>query len=224
MEDLILTREQAIEAERIAIEEQGISIEQLMESAGMQVAEKAKEICKGKKIVLLAGKGNNGGDVLVAAKHLHNWGFDCYIIYPFSETDFKTLPKKQFEIVKKAGIKNFEFPGQGAKELENADLIVDGLFGFNLQGAVKGKFAQLIKKVNSLEKRVLAVDVPSGFDLGKERAEGVCIKADETITLGVMKKGLLSEDGKKVSGNVSVANIGIPEEVYKRVLILNNKV
>lgn len=213
--ELVLSRKQIAEADRIAIEEYGIAVEQLMELAGFAVAEKAREICAGKLIVLLVGKGNNGGDALVAGRHLHNWGFEITAVHPFPEQEFKGIPKQQFEILKKMQIKNFEFGNENSgKALQNADLIIDGLFGFNLESTPRGKFAELIEKVNSLNKRVLAVDLPSGLDADSGKAEGACINASATVTFAAMKKGLTTAKGKKAAGDVSVADIGIPKGIY----------
>jgi NAD(P)H-hydrate epimerase len=98
--------------------------------------------------------------------------------------------------------------------LDGASAVVDAIFGTGLSRQPQGRFAEWIDAINSSRLRVIAVDVPSGLDADSGVAYAPCVRADTTITLGLPKPGLLEGDGPRLSGEVWVADIGVPLEVY----------
>lgn len=185
----------------------GTSVLKLMERAGIAIADHISGL-DADKIVILAGPGNNGGDALVAARHLHSKGFDVIVF--LASDNLKDAPQKNLE-----KIRHMEIAG-GTKELpsaiEDADLIVDGLLGFSLNGAPRGTIKEMIDMVNDNDTPVLSIDVPSGLDSEKGIALHPHIRADMTIALALPKIGT-----KLCSKRVFVADIGIPKDVYAKV-------
>ncbi|MCP3685621.1 MAG: NAD(P)H-hydrate epimerase [bacterium] len=199
-----ITREQMKEVDRLMVES-GVSIETMMESASLAVADAAEKIIKGKRILVLCGHGNNGGDGLAAARHLINRGFNVKII---CAKEPRAEAAKQLEKLKEmnADINNEDF---------NCDLIIDALLGFNLEGNPRGVFAELINKANQSNIPILAVDIPSGLDANTGKAYEPCIKAAATVTLGIPKTGLNNV------GKLFLGNIGITKEIYVKLNLKN---
>jgi len=203
----------------LMVNEMNIQILQMMEIAGLDIALAAKKISKGKKIVVLCGKGNNGGDGIVCARHLENFGFNCTLIFPFNPSKLKSVPKHQLGIAKKMKIPIINFEKQQSKAneaLKKANLIIDCLIGYNLKGNPKGKFAELIEDANKSKKKILSCDVPSGLDASTGKAFEPCIKANATIALTLPKTGLRKKDGKKFSGKIFVGYLTVPNKVLKK--------
>lgn len=211
-----LTKEEIAKVDDLAINKYGVQIEKLMENAGRQMARFVSD--EGKifpnkkihKIVVIYGKGNNGGDGLVCARHLSIYGFDVEIVGAVNDRDLNYVSRKELRILKKMGIKTSSL--SGINKLGKGDLIIDSLLGYNLKGDPKDKFAELIRWSNEARKkgvRIISFDLPSGIDATTGKESKPSIKADYVLTLAMPKKGL-----KKMK-NIYVANIGIPNEVYK---------
>ncbi|NMB13132.1 MAG: NAD(P)H-hydrate dehydratase [Firmicutes bacterium] len=204
------------------IEEIGISSMILMENAGRQVAEVAAtflQAAQGQKVSIIAGKGNNGGDGLVAARYLHNLGYKVRVFLLARATELTGDGLANYEICKQLGIDLQEVDEKYLPKLRFClsltDLIIDALLGTGLKGAPQGLMAQTIELINDVEKTVLAVDVPSGLDASNGAASGACIRADLTVTLAAPKVGLFTYPGADRVGQVYVANIGIPPQVLE---------
>lgn len=195
--------------ERIA-EEMGVSREEMMENAGKSVAFYVNKLFPlSRKILVVAGKGNNGGDGLVAARYLKAAGKDVKIV--LSDLPSKeTLSWKQLKRLKGIDVQVFN-KKDFKKLLKDADLVIDALIGYGLKGNPKGKIAEIIKEINKSKKPVISVDVPSGLNANTGIPGNPCIKADTTVTLGFMKSGLLSSRAKKIAGKIYVGDIGLPE-------------
>jgi hydroxyethylthiazole kinase-like uncharacterized protein yjeF len=201
-----LTSRQVAEVDALAQERFGISVEWLMEAAGWQVA----RFCRGRTAVV-CGVGNNAGDGLAAARHLHRWGR----LSSVSCVDAGRLrgpAAQERDALSRLGI-------DIANELmlDGAEVILDGLFGTGLSRAPEGKFAAWIEAINSSRSRVIAIDVPSGLDADTGLAYAPTVRAHTTVTLGLTKPGLLKGDGPGVAGEVWVADIGVPFEAYAAV-------
>ena len=179
----------------------GISSMQLMEHAGHRVAAFVRDRTKAKRIRVLAGKGNNGGDGLVAARFLHAWGFDVRVSVM---RKMHPLPAQHWNTLRKLGVLT-------AGRMRDADLIVDALLGYAKENP-RGAYVPLIQKANDSGIPILAVDVPSGLDADTGRAYTPCITATWTVTLALPKKGLVN--AKMYVGDLWVADIGIPPEAY----------
>lgn len=198
-----LTSRQVAEVDRLAEVRFGISVDWLMEAAGWQVA----RFCNGPTAVV-CGIGNNAGDGLAAARHLHRWGR----LSSVSCVDAGRLSgsaARERDALGKLGIDVSD-----ELRLDGAQVVVDALFGTGLSRAPEGKFAAWIEAVNGSGLRVIAVDVPSGLDADTGLAYAPTMRAHTTVTLGLAKPGLLNGDGPGVAGEVWVADIGVPFEAY----------
>jgi NAD(P)H-hydrate epimerase len=211
-----VTAAQMAEVDRVTVEELGFDVLQIMETAGRAVALFARQLLGGdpraKRITILCGTGGNGGDGMVAARHLASWGSEVDII--LSSRPQHGAARHQWEILSRLGMSVHE-PGAMA-QLPPADLIIDALLGFSLAGAPRGEAARLIELANAHGPPILAVDLPSGMDATTGECFNPCIRASATLTLGLPKAGLLAPNARQVTGNVVVADIGIPEMAYER--------
>lgn len=197
----------------------GIDVPRMMELAGLFVALTATAMVKNKKtkkILILSGTGNNGGDGLVAARHLFNWGYRVGIAFATSANKLKPAPFHQWRILKRLGLKE-------RKRINWKDygLIIDALLGYNISGNPRGNFAKLITAANKSRIPILAVDLPSGLDATTGKACSPCVKATTTIALTAAKKGLLKEHAKKYVGKLLVSYMAVPEVVNKRFCLKN---
>jgi NAD(P)H-hydrate epimerase len=212
-----VTAAQMAEVDRITVEELGFDILQIMETAGRMVALFARQQLDGdptgKRILILCGTGGNGGDGMVAARHLQNWGAEISII--LSSNPERGAARHQLDILERLSMSVHQ-PGAVA-QLPPVDLIVDALLGFSLAGAPRGEAARLIELANTHGAPILAVDLPSGMDATTGECFDPYIRATTTLTLGLPKSGLLGPDARRVTGHVVVADIGIPKEAYARV-------
>lgn len=209
-----LTAEEMAEFDRVTIEDFGIDELILMENAGVAVADVARTVLggtvTGRTICFLIGKGNNGGDGLVAARHLHNWGARVSLALAGERGDLRSHPAKELAILEKMGVGSGG-PGTG---VSGADLIVDALLGYNARGDPREPLAGMIRQANSSRVPILAVDLPSGLDATTGRAGDPCIVADATVTLGLPKAGFLAPEARSHLGALYLADISFPDLVY----------
>lgn len=211
-----LTAQEMAEFDRMAIEDFGIDEVILMENAGLAVANVARRLLggdtTGKKVGVLVGKGNNGGDGLVAARHLQNWGAQVNLVLAPDRRDLRDLPTRELEMAEKTGALAV---GHGSG-LGRAHLLVDALLGYNIRGNPKEPLAGLIERANASKTRILAVDIPSGLDATTGEPGDPCIVADTTVTLGLPKAGFLSPRAKRCVGRLCLADISFPPPLYAR--------
>jgi NAD(P)H-hydrate epimerase len=198
-----LSSRQVKEVDALAQERFGISLDWLMEAAGWQVA----RFCP-KRTAVVCGVGNNAGDGLAAARHLHRWGKLAGV----SCIDLARLQgsaAKELVALRRIGVEV-----ASDLRLEAADAVVDAIFGTGLSRRPEGKFAAWIDTINSSQRQVIAIDVPSGLDADSGVAYAPTVQVDTTVTLGLPKPGLLIADGPRVAGDIWVADIGVPFEAY----------
>ena len=212
---------QAITADRMReIEEKAHQMGMLrvfmMENAGAGVADfivnKFKKL-NGKKIIVVAGTGNNGGDAFVAARHLVPFGTKVTVILLGSPSDLKTEEARiNWSILEKMNTIDLILAQELSKELlkiiMNANIIIDGIFGIGIKGKIREPHSSVIDAINRSKAYKVAVDVPSGLDPDTGTVHDKCVKADATITFHRMKKGLPSK--KSFCGKIIVEPIGIP--------------
>jgi hydroxyethylthiazole kinase-like uncharacterized protein yjeF len=198
-----LTSAQVREVDRLATERYQIPLSWLMEAAGWQVARQ----CRGRALVL-CGRGNNGGDGLAAARHLHRWGRLAGVACLDPER-LSELAAQQAAILRALGVSITAEP-----DFSGAQIAVDALLGTGISRPADGTVAAWIESINRSGLRVVSVDVPSGLDADSGKAAGACVRAATTVTLGLPKPGLLSGDGPAHAGEVWVADIGVPLEAY----------
>jgi len=204
----------AMRALEVNAEYFGISLLQLMENAGRNVAaEVASRFEAGKKIVIFCGLGGNGGDGFVAARHLSSMGFKVTVV----------LAGRAEEISHEAAAKNFvalkflsdipvlEVDDSSAIPKVEADVVIDSLLGTGTKGKLKPPIIQLVEYINSLNAFKIAVDVPTGIDSDTGESLGVAVKADVTVTFHAPKTGL--GNAKKFVGELIVKDIGLPKQL-----------
>ncbi len=187
----------------------------LMENAGKNTAEIALGMLgKRKKVVIFCGKGNNGGDGYAAARHLLSRGKDVLILLVGSKKEVKGDALTNLNIVSRMGIKIYEIKNEKmlrSKEArcKDADLVIDALLGIGIKDEVRQPLKGTIEFINSLDKKVLAVDVPSGLDCQTGKSLGAAVKADKTVTFVAPKAGFYKNQGPKYTGKIIVKDIGI---------------
>ena len=206
-----VTAAQMCEVDRIAIEETGPNLFQMMENAGSHLAAQALEALGERSrealVVVLAGPGGNGGGGICAARHLANHGVRVALC--LSEPGrLGPVPALQCKIFRETnGIEVAADRIAG----EQPDLILDALIGYSLTGPLRGTAAELIRWANG-SAPILSLDVPSGLDATTGEAPGEVARARWTMTLALPKTGLLDERASELV----LADIGIPEGVYRR--------
>src|SRR3990167_4505035 len=215
-----------------AIKRYGIPGLVLMENAGRGVAEIIERGLGGfkggdkplpytdKRVSIFAGKGNNGGDGFVVARHLFNKGFNVRVYLLAKPQNVKGDAKVNLNIWEKTGGKIVSIVSKRSLErhrvnIRHSHLIVDAIFGTGLSADVKGIQRDVIEFINSLNKPIVAVDVPSGLNASNGRVLGSCVKATITATMAIPKIGLLIYPGMDYAGKVEVVDIGMPRELLK---------
>lgn len=218
-----LTREEMRELDRKAIEEFQIPGILLMENAGRNVTEEAVKVIDdpGKeKIAVLCGKGNNGGDGFVIARHLYNKGITVKV-FLFAKiadilTDGDASTNLRILLNMKIPVKECIDP-LGTNDLLNNlgkyTILIDALFGTGLSGEVREPFKTLIRGINTLKKTVISADIPSGLDCNTGNVLGVAIKAKKTVTFAVAKQGFYLGEGSNYTGEIVVTDISIPRDL-----------
>jgi NAD(P)H-hydrate epimerase len=213
-----LTTAQMVEVDRLMIEVYGIMLIQMMENAGRNLAEQAWRMLNrklsGRTIAVLCGAGNNGGGGMVAARHLHNRGADVHVKFVGAPERLKaqSVPAHQWRILHAMGMGKNEDP-----DLARAELIVDALIGYGLTGDPRGPAAEWIERANGAHRPVLSLDTPSGLDTTTGTPGHPCIRAAATLTLALPKTGLLASAARPFVGDLYLADIGVPPELYRHI-------
>lgn len=207
-----VTREQMKEIDRIAIEETGLNLFQMMENAGRNLAELTMKVLGAgvtPNILILAGKGGNGGGGICAARHLINKGYNVKVCFT-SKENLTSITEYQIHILKSTNAKIIS-----VEELRNEkpDLIIDAIIGYNLNGEPDGEALELIKWTKKQLSIVISLDVPSGIDATIGKIYQYYIKPDLTLTLALPKTGLTPE----LTGELYMGDIGITTATLKRV-------
>lgn len=191
----------------------GISTLILMENAGKAVAQEASKVFRGrKKIAVFCGKGNNGGDGFVAARHLLTQGIKPDIFLAGKISGVENEAKTNLEILLKLKTKICEVSERNLHSIKISKygLIIDALLGVGLSGAVRGIYKDLISLINSSRADILSIDIPSGLDATTGKILGCCVNADKTVTFVAEKRGMVVGDGPKYCGRIIVADLGVP--------------
>lgn len=217
----VLTGEEMRGVDRTAIQDLGIPGPVLMENAGVQVVKAIQEnlgSIRDKHIAIFIGRGNNGGDGFVVARHIDNLGGHARI-YLLSHPDtIEGDAKVNLDIISKMNIEiipvyDEESIDQIEQELLGFDIIIDAILGTGIKGTVKGHFAAVIEVINKTPRFVIAVDIPSGLSTDTGQICGCCIHAQKTVTFARPKLGLLLYPGVDYVGELIIADIGIPPAI-----------
>lgn len=214
----IVTGDEMKSLDRAAIEDYGISGLVLMENAGRQVVEVIRRFMgevRGRVVTVFIGKGNNGGDGLVIARHLLNMGAEVKVLSIVNVGEISGDAAVNLDIWRKMDQKIYSVhQGDGINivklALMNTDLIVDAIYGTGFHGKMWEKVGRVIEVLNNSGKPIVAVDVPSGLEAGTGRVNGPCIRARHTVTFGLPKLGLFLEPGADHAGEITVADISLP--------------
>ncbi len=207
-----VTAAQMREVDRIAIEEIGPNLYQMMENAGRNLAALTIRLLgsewRDERIVVLAGTGGNGGGGICGARHLANRGGDVLVVVS-DATNLREVPARQL-----ATYRGTDGRVLGPDELGDLDpsFILDAVIGYSLSGPPQGPVLHMIEWALSEEAPVVSLDVPSGIDSTTGKAPGTHVVAAHTMTLALPKTGL---DGV-AAGDLWLADIGIPRETYRR--------
>jgi hydroxyethylthiazole kinase-like uncharacterized protein yjeF len=207
----ILTPKEMTEADRRTIEAGTPGIE-LMERAGAAVARVTAETADGgRRIGIVCGPGNNGGDGFAAARILREQGFDVRLLLLGSREKLKG----------DAAIAASNWSGKveafDASVLSNCDLIVDALFGAGLSRDLSGEGRHAVEAISAADVPVVAVDLPSGIDGASGQVRGAAVRATHTVTFCRMKPAHLLMPGRMHAGKITVADIGIPDRIVAEV-------
>lgn len=210
-----LTTDQMVEVDRLMIEEYDIQLVQMMENAGRNLADLTQLMLAGevldRPILVLAGRGANGGGGMVAARHLANRGADVQVMLAHPMETFDGVPAHQLKTLLSMGV-SVTLAGDGW-ELPSADLIIDALIGYGLSGNPRGSTAHLIQLANSHPARILSLDAPSGLDASTGQMYAPCIRATATMILALPKKGLYATP--EATGELYLADISVPPILYE---------
>jgi len=211
------TREQIREVDRTAIEEYGMPGVILMENAGRGAAQIALEMLGGKKdahVAIVCGRGNNGGDGFVVARHLHNRGVGgtVFLLAPRETIGGDALINLQ--IAERMGL-DLRDAQPGDLDFSECGLVVDAMLGTGLAGEVREPFLAAIEAVNAAGRPVLAVDIPSGLDANTGEVLGDCVRANRTATFALPKVGFIRAAGPEMTGDVTIVDISVPREILE---------
>ncbi|HXG89141.1 MAG TPA: NAD(P)H-hydrate dehydratase [Vicinamibacterales bacterium] len=219
----ILTADQMREADRRTIEDIGIPSLVLMENAGRQVVAAMESFFPDlgdRRVAVIGGKGNNGGDGFVVARTLYQRGIDVSVFVVGQIAEVKGDARVNLEILGRLAITVVEIADEGQwdlhlSEISEHDLIVDALFGTGLKSALSGIYETVIADINASAIPVVSVDLPSGMSADTSDLIGDSIDATVTVTLGAPKLPLILPPAEQNSGEVVIADIGIPAGIIE---------
>ena len=216
-----LTREQARRIDRAAEERYGVPVLMLMENAGRSAADVVCDMldndCVG-QVLVLCGVGNNGGDGLVLARHLHNRGADAHVLIVGDPAKYRGEALVNFKITQAMGIHTFVVD-VAKLERSRPTLIVDAIFGTGLTERPRDPFDEVARAAMSTGSPILSLDIPSGLDADTgEPLSPQTIRATRTVTFVAAKKGFSSEPARRYLGQVVVGDIGCPRRLVEEVL------
>ncbi|HRD02704.1 MAG TPA: NAD(P)H-hydrate dehydratase [Candidatus Saccharicenans sp.] len=220
----VLTASQMREIDRRAMEELGLPGLVLMENAGLEVANlilNELSIGTGWPVLIIVGKGNNGGDGLVVARHLFNHGVDCQVLLLGREEEVSGDALINLKIARKIGIKITAVPTPALWTkyrhlLKEAAVIVDAIFGTGLSNPLSGLFARVVDDINNSGALVVAIDIPSGLSADTFELIGPAVRADFTVTMAAPKIAHIFPPAEDFVGELYVADIGVPPSLFAR--------
>ena len=212
----ILSRDRARQLDDAAMKRLGLPSLLLMENAARGVAEVlTRNLGEKGRVLILCGPGNNGGDGLAIARLLAAEGIEAVVYLLRGGKELTDDAKQNLGFLQASGgtvvagdeVDNWE---DVLGSLTQEDWILDCLLGTGVRGRIRAPFVNIIEAINVSSARVLAVDVPSGMDCDTGAADGVCVRAEATVTFVGMKRGFLQPRAGDFTGSVTVAHIGIP--------------
>lgn len=205
-----VTAKQMREADRVASQDFGLSILQMMENAGRSLAQLIVEMLgdDGGPVIILAGSGGNGGGGICAARHLRNHNIQVDLALSKSPNKLSEAPAKQLQVLTHSGLRILA-ESELNKSLQESKYVIDALIGYSLSDPPTGRVAEMINSANSVHEKVISLDLPSGIDATTGGRPGAAVQAATILTLALPKTGLLDLDA-----TLHLADIGIPAEVF----------
>jgi NAD(P)H-hydrate epimerase len=219
--ELLLSREEVRALDRRAVEEYGLPGVVLMENAGRGTAELLLGLGARGRVLVCCGKGNNGGDGFVIARHLDNRGVPVRVLLFARPEDLHGDAAVNYRVLARSGVPlavyaDAPVPEEAVRqELAGAEWVVDALFGTGLTSAVRPPLDRVIALVNDSRARVLAVDLPSGLDCDTGEPLGPTVRAEHTATMAAWKKGFASPAARPWVGQVHLIDIGVPRRLLE---------
>ena len=214
-----VTAAQMLEVDRIMVEDLGISVLQMMENAGRAFAELTRMQLSGlrrRRIVVLAGRGGNGGGGMAAARRLATWGAEVRVVLAHPDLAFTEAPAHQLASLQAMSVPVHR-PAEAASLLHDADVVLDALLGYSVDGSPREPEAELIRAANSHVSPILALDLPSGLDPDTGVPNKPTIRATRTLTLALPKVGLLRPEAADSVGELWLADISVPPLAFATV-------
>ena len=215
----VTTVKEMKELDKRAIEEFGIPEILLMENAGNSVFFVIQNEfgIRGRRFVIIAGSGNNGGDGMVVARKLHSNGGIVTLFLLAQEKNLRGITKENFDIISEMDIDIRKNPSlkEIESEINESEAIVDAMIGTGLDREVKGKYREIIQLINRSEKPVFSIDIPSGINGTNGKIMGDAVKSDWTITFGLPKIGNILYPGYEHCGRLYVSHISFPPSLYE---------
>ena len=212
----VVTAEEMRRIDEKTIEEYGIPGVVLMERAGLAVALRIKEIFGRKRVLVVSGSGNNGGDGFVVARDLYEEGWDVRVFLTSKPEDLKDDALLQYKIAKKYGVPIFpvrQLLTHHSSLVTKHSIFIDALLGTGLSKNVTGLLSEVIHLINKINLPVISVDIPSGISSDNGQIMGEAVKADYTVTFGLPKRGHLLYPGAEYTGKLFIENIGFPAKL-----------
>lgn len=210
-----LTRAQVRDVDRRAIEEYGMLGLVLMENAGRNAAELLRTLGINGRVTVCCGKGNNGGDGFVIARHLENQGFDVKVLICVPPDSVTGDAAVNLKILEHAGTKVMGPPFDWQQELAGSAWVVDALLGTGTVGEIREPYISGINAINQSKCQVFAVDLPSGLDCDTGQPLGICVRADYTATFVAAKSGFTTPAAAERIGQLHVIDIGVPRRLLR---------
>jgi NAD(P)H-hydrate epimerase len=206
-----VTADEMRDVDRIAVEDVGLQILQMMENAGRILAWHARDVRKG-MVVVVAGNGGNGGGGLACTRHLANRDLPVCVVLDRPPAELDGAAAHQYRILDAMGVSittgTESLPDD---EMSEPTTVVDTLIGYDLSGPLRPPANEYVERLNDLSGPTVSLDVPSGIDATTGDRPGTAVSPDRTVTLALPKTGLRDGDG-----DLYVADIGIPQTVYER--------
>lgn len=219
MADQTVTRDQARLVDARAVSDYGMIGPMLMESAGRGVADKLCALGIDGPVAICCGGGNNGGDGYVVARYLEARGYAVRVLALADPAGLRGDAALNHGILARSDVPIVcPTADQLARHLEGCAWIVDALLGTGARGEPRSPIAEAIQGINAAQKRVLAIDVPSGLDCETGQAAAQTIVAEHTCTFVATKPGFLLPAAARFVGQVHVVDIGVPRKLLEEVL------
>lgn len=221
-----VTAAEMAEVDRLAVDEFGIEILQMMEQAGSHLAELVRAELdgdlRGCRVIVAVGPGNNGGGGLAAARHLADRGASVRVILARPVSRLSDAGRHHLATLLQMSVDCcvaiYDVPdAELDHELESADAVIDAVLGYRASGPPRDGVLWLVDRMSRLGEKVISLDLPSGIDADTGEAAGAAVVATATLTLGLPKPGLLRGEGRVRAGRVFLADIGLPAALYRRI-------